>query len=36
MDFEKIFALNKFFEDEIKTDLQKDIADLKLTCWILQ
>ena len=29
MDFEKIFALNKFFEDEIKTDLQKDIADLK-------
>ena len=29
MDFETIFALNKFFEDEIKTDLQKDIADLK-------
>ena len=29
MDFEKIFALNKFFEDEIKTDIQKDIADLK-------
>ena len=29
MDFEKIFALNKFFEDEIKTNLQKDIADLK-------
>ena len=29
MDFEKIFALNKFFEDEIKTDLQKDIAALK-------
>ena len=29
MDFEKIFAINKFFEDEIKTDLQKDIADLK-------
>lgn len=29
MDFEKIFALNKFFEDEIKTDIQKDIAALK-------
>lgn len=29
MDFEKIFAINKFFEDEIKTNLQKDIADLK-------
>ena len=29
MDFEKIFALNKFFEDETKTDIQKDIADLK-------
>lgn len=28
MDFEKIFALNKFFEDEIKTDIQKDIAAL--------
>ena len=29
MDFEKIFALNKFFENEIKTNLQKDITDLK-------
>ena len=29
MDFEKISALNKFFEDETKTDIQKDIADLK-------
>lgn len=29
MDFEKIFALNKFFEDDIKTDIQKDIATLK-------
>ena len=28
MDFENIFPLNKFFEDEIKTGIQKDIAAL--------
>ena len=29
MDFEKIFAVNKFFENEQKTELQKDISELK-------
>ena len=29
MDFEKIFAVNKFFENEQKTDVQKDISELK-------
>lgn len=29
MDFEKIFAVNKFFENEQKTEVQKDISELK-------
>ena len=29
MDFEKIFAINKFFENEQKTEVQKDISELK-------
>ncbi|MBO5400535.1 MAG: hypothetical protein J6A14_01710 [Spirochaetaceae bacterium] len=29
MDFEKIFAVNKFFENEQKTEVQKDINELK-------
>jgi len=29
MDFEKIFAVNKFLENEQKTDVQKDIDELK-------
>lgn len=29
MDFENIFPLNKFFEDEIKTGIQKYIDELK-------
>ena len=29
MDFEKIFAVNKFFENEQKTEEQKDISELK-------
>ena len=29
MDFEKIFAINKFFDNEQKTEVQKDISELK-------
>lgn len=29
MDFEKIFAVNKFFENEQTTEVQKDINELK-------
>ena len=29
MDFEKIFAVNKFFENEQKTEVQKDINELE-------
>lgn len=29
MDFEKIFAVNKFFDNEQKTEVQKDISELK-------
>ena len=29
MDFEKIFAINKFFENEQKTEVQKDINELE-------
>ena len=29
MDFEKIFAVNKFFENEQKTEVQKDIDELE-------
>ena len=29
MDFEKIFAVNKFFENEQKTEIQKDINELE-------
>lgn len=29
MDFEKIFAVNKFFDNEQKTGVQKDISELK-------
>ena len=29
MDFEKVFAVNKFFENEQKTEVQKDISELK-------
>lgn len=29
MDFEKFFAVNKFFDNEQKTEVQKDISELK-------
>ena len=35
MDFERIFALNYFFEDEIKNNIQKDIDKLKHNFFVL-
>ena len=35
MDFERIFALNYFFEDEIKNNIQKDIDKLKYSFFVL-
>lgn len=35
MDFEKIFAVNKFFENEQKTEVQKDINELKHSFFVL-
>lgn len=35
MDFEKLFAVNKFFENEQKTEVQKDINELKHSFFVL-
>ena len=35
MDFEKIFAVNKFFENEQTTEVQKDINELKHSFFVL-